>query len=309
MKRTLVIIMSFILAVGLPACGQDAESTSELEQQTGEAGDRDLAPQMEESEAGDSESEQQGDEAETENDESEQQDEETETENDESEQLIEDAEISGKCGDHLIWYYKNEVLYISGTGEMFDYDFRGDTDETDGSVCIYGTTTPWDNLHEKIDEIIIDEGVTSIGKWAFYDCSNLTEITIPEGVTSIGDNAFDDCGKLTEITIPEGVTSIGDWAFSKCSSITEITISDSVTSIGCGAFSGCSSLREITIPDSVTNIVDEDRYSWARNGSINLNIFDSCSDLTVYYSGNDLDEYINSYQVEWNSNHITWIKQ
>ena len=62
-------------------------------------------------------------------------------------------------------------------------------------------------------DVVIPEGVTSIGDWAFYECSSLTSVTIPDGVTSIEDDAFRYCENLTSVTISDSVTSIGDWAF------------------------------------------------------------------------------------------------
>ena len=94
-------------------------------------------------------------------------------------------------------------------------------------------------------DVTIPEGVTSIGKGAFYGCESLTSVTIPEGVTSIGDSAFSWCKSLTSVTIPEGVTSIGNSAFSWCKSLTSVTIPKSVTSIGEGAFYGCWSLTRV----------------------------------------------------------------
>ena len=69
------------------------------------------------------------------------------------------------------------------------------------------------------------------------------DVVIPDGVTSIGEDAFRNCGTLTSVVIPEGVTSIGWHAFSGCSSLTSITIPEGVTGIGWYAFSGCSSLQ------------------------------------------------------------------
>ena len=66
------------------------------------------------------------------------------------------------------------------------------------------------------------DGVTSIGDWAFSDCSRLTSVTIPNSVTSIGEYAFSDCSRLTSVTIPSSVTSIGDWAFYECSSLKDV---------------------------------------------------------------------------------------
>ena len=114
--------------------------------------------------------------------------------------------------------------------------------------------------------ITFDGELTTIGGYAFYDCTSLTSVTIPDSVTTIGDYAFSDCDSLTSVTIGDSVTSIGNSAFSYCSSLTSITIPDSVTTIGERAFFWCSRLTNVTIPDSVTTIGDE--------------AFEGCSSLT-----------------------------
>ena len=98
------------------------------------------------------------------------------------------------------------------------------------------------------------KGYTSIGSYAFYNCTGLTSVTIPDSVTNIGWNAFFGCSGLTSVIIPNSVTSIGDCAFCGCKSLTSVTIGNSVTSIGCFAFEKCIRLTSVTIPDSVTNI-------------------------------------------------------
>ena len=100
----------------------------------------------------------------------------------------------------------------------------------------------------------IPNGVTSIGDYAFGNCTSLSSITIPDSVTSIGSNAFTYCNSLTNITIPDSVTSIGSNAFNYCKNLTSITIPDGVTSIREMTFGNCTSLTSVTIPDSVTTI-------------------------------------------------------
>jgi hypothetical protein len=151
------------------------------------------------------------------------------------------AEKSGICGDNLEWKLTDEgVLTITGTGEMQDWN---------------DYSSPWYE-NESVKQVIIGDGVTTIGDWAFSYCRALTSITIPNSVTTIGDNAFESCSSLTSITIPNSVTTIGDYAFSYCRGLTSVIISNSVTTIGERTFANCYSLTSVTIPSSVTRIED-----------------------------------------------------
>ena len=139
---------------------------------------------------------------------------------------------SGSCGSNLTWELDSDgTLTISGTGEMNYY------------------YTPWRANYSRIKKVILKNGVTSIGDYAFRDCSNMTSVTIPKGVKSIGSRAFYNCSSLTSVTIPNSVTSIGREAFEWCSSLASVTIPNSVTSIGYDAFSGCNNLKEVYITD------------------------------------------------------------
>ena len=94
----------------------------------------------------------------------------------------------------------------------------------------------------------------SLAHHLFLNGKEVTDLVIPNSVTSIGDYAFTDCTGLTSVTIGNSVISIGHCAFSDCIGLTSVTIPNSVTEIGGGAFEGCSGLTSITIPNSVTII-------------------------------------------------------
>ena len=194
---------------------------------------------------------------------------------------------SGSCGENLTWTLDTDgLLTISGTGEMKD--------------CI---NAPWNGLVDKINCVVIRNGVTSIsygaflgctgltsvtipdsvtsiGYGAFYGCTGLTSVTIPDSVTSIGYGAFYGCTGLTNVTIPDSMTSIDSYTFNGCTGLTNVTIPDSVTSIGGGAFYGCTGLTSVTIPDSVTNI-----GSYAFRGCTGL------TSITIPDSVTSIDDY------------------
>jgi hypothetical protein len=146
---------------------------------------------------------------------------------------------TGDCTWALTGTAGNYTLTISGAGDMDNYS--------------YDTRPPWcEEYGNNITTLVIREGVTSIGSYAFHDCSGLTgALTIPSSVTSIGFNTFTFCSGLTSVTIPSSVTSIGMAAFMGCSGLTSVTIPSSVTSISVDAFAYCSGLTSVNV--DVTN--------------------------------------------------------
>ena len=151
-----------------------------------------------------------------------------------------DEKTDNSCGDNCKWIFdeKTKTLFIRGSGKMKEYGW-------DSSKK--APTTPWSSKREQIENVVISEGITTIGQRALHSCS-LISITIPNGVTTIGRWAFSCCSSLTFITIPNSVTIIGEGTFSSCSSLTSITIPNSVTTIGEGAFYNCSSFLSVTMP-------------------------------------------------------------
>ena len=135
---------------------------------------------------------------------------------------------------------------------------NGTYDSRDNCNAIIETST--NKLIVGCKNTTIPKSVTSIGEYAFCECSGLTSMTIPNSVTSIGNDTFRRCSGLTSMTIPNSVTSIGDGAFSRCSGLTSVTIGNSVTSIGNSAFEGCSGLRRLVSLADEPPVCDEGAF-------------------------------------------------
>ncbi len=179
------------------------------------------------------------------------------------------ATTSGTCGKNLKWSLSGGTLTISGTGAMYDYEW-GDA--------------PWYNLIDQIKSVVIQNGVTSIARFAFSDCLNLVSVTFPSSVTSVGKDAFwktpwlkahdyfvvvngvlfewynGDEIKGPKITIPDGVTRIADYACEGGeyvpNTLAGVTFPDSLVEIGAGAF-GMHQLTSVTLPASVAYVGDK----------------------------------------------------
>ena len=146
---------------------------------------------------------------------------------------------NGQCGEYLTWEFVGNTLTISGSGAMYDYDRNMNP-------------APWSSYAEQIREVVIENGVTNIGNYAFSECHALGSVTFADGsqLKSIGNYAFSSCNKLESVTFAEDsqLESIGDYAFQRCTNLTSITIPASVTSIGSYVFQNCD-LASMAVAD------------------------------------------------------------
>ena len=176
----------------------------------------------------------------------------------------EKMEATGTCGEKVSWELDQQgVLTIYGEGAMKNYTYKSEM--------------PWYKYLSKIQKVVIEKGVTTIGDYAFYGMTDTIEITIPEGVTTIGEYAFKNstkiaevklpstlkklgqsafygCTSLSKIAIPEGLYTIWGYTFKNCTSLAEVTLPSTLIKIDEAAFYGCSSLKKIEIPEDVSII-------------------------------------------------------
>ena len=192
---------------------------------------------------------------------------------------------SGTCGNDLTWEFDggSGVLTIEGTGAMNDYALNS------------ASRAPWYDYVTSFTAIILPEGLTHIGNYAFYNSSDtkspsVTSITIPSTVTSIGQHAFYDHRHLASLTIPEGVTSIGESAFNGCAALGSLTLPSTLNNLGNFAFAYCSGLNLI--------------YCYKRTPLLINNVFvytNKESSCTLYVPYASLEAY--KAAVEWKDFH------
>lgn len=187
---------------------------------------------------------------------------------------------SGTCGENLTWVLNNNILTIRGTGEMTDWTSYDSTSSK---------AAPWKSKRGSIKEVIIEEGVTSIGKYAFAKCTALKRITVPSTLEKCVANAFYGATQeksvyisnlsewcriefegaasnplnngilyingenVTDLIIPEDVTELLDYAFYCCKKIENIVIPASIKRIG-QTFYNCVDLSSVLMADTVESI-------------------------------------------------------
>ena len=177
---------------------------------------------------------------------------------------------SGKCGENVTWNLDDAgVLTISGYGDMYDYYYWGDS------------VSPWyteDGFNSPVKKVIIQNGVTSIGNYAFQDCCNIERVTIGNTVTKIGAGAFGYCYYLPLIDIPNNVMTIDAYAFADCFNLTAVNLPKNLEYLGSSAFGSCRNLKSIEIPQNIT--------------TIEAAMFNDCQSLSSVKMGSNVTELV-----------------
>ncbi len=139
-----------------------------------------------------------------------------------------------ECGEALTWKLDEEtgVLIVSGTGKMDNYIGMEEPQ--------YG---PWYRQKDSITHVIIEDGVTSIGNYAFAGCTNLTTVEMGSDVETIGNYAFYECSALTDLNFGPQIAVIGEYAFAYCSSLAKLVIPGGT--ISSYAFGWCDTLKQV----------------------------------------------------------------
>ncbi len=178
--------------------------------------------------------------------------------------IASDAEIlaSGDCAENISWFVSEEyVLYINGKGYMNSFS-KNDS--------------PWHEFSDNITEVIISDGINSIGEYAFYNCTKLTKINLSDVLVDIEGFAFYGCEMLTEINIPQCLYSVQDKAFFSCSSLETVDLPASCSKIGKAVFQNCKNLKNVTIRSTIRTIPES--------------MFEGCESLLSVKTGQTITE-------------------
>ena len=163
-----------------------------------------------------------------------------------------------------------------------------------GTNAFYGCTV--------LNSVVIPNTVKNIGKYAFESCTSLTSVNIPNGITTVNESTFKDCVNLKNIVIPNSVLSIEDYAFYNCTNLESIEFGENVLVIGDESFARCVNLKSVVFPNSLTTIGRWCFYFCLRINyltfgnsvsCIGSGAFESCNSIQkVYYKCNS---YVENY--------------
>ena len=175
-------------------------------------------------------------------------------------------DVTGTCGDDITWELQSDgTLVISGTGPM--------PESTDPNFL-----NLWTERKNEIKKVIIQEGVTSIARGAFFDSQKLESVRLPDSIKTIDELAFGACTNLTDINIPDGLENLGNYVFGNCNKLKSISLPEKITEIGDNTFEGCAELEELIIH--------------ATECTFGMRAFYGCTKLSIHgHKGTNVETY------------------
>jgi len=173
--------------------------------------------------------------------------------------------LSGTCGEDLTWTLAaDKVLRIDGNGDMYDYG---------------AGEAPWHAYADGIFDIVIEEGVTGIGAYAFDGCSRVLGVTVPASVKALGDYAFTNCTGLRSFVIPDTVSSVGKGVFYGCSKLQKVTLPVGIKKLPDKLFYNCELLYQVALPAGVEAIGD---YCFYNSAIYSMELPESLTKIGAY---------------------------
>ena len=202
----------------------------------------------------------------------------------------------GGVDGNVTWDYDPETktLTFSGNGDIEDHIDDFDYEPDDWHIH----SAPWSDCYNEAKTLVIEEGVTGVGLWAFRGFSALKNVSLPSSLTKIDTYAFEACTSLEEITIPANVKTFGFACFAGCSALRKVEFLGAPDSIGYSMFISCTSLEEITIPEGVQTIGTDAFWNCTSLKTVTLpkgirliyaGAFSPSSIKDVYYGGSEAD--------------------
>lgn len=168
--------------------------------------------------------------------------------------------------NNITWGFdeKSGTLTLSGEGAIPDYDIGDDSG-------LFYSLAPWGKTFPSVKKIVISEGITRVGKFAFLACANAEEIVFPSTLKEIDEGAFANCMRLKELNLPEGLETIGDMAFTYALSLEKLYIPSTVKNVSITAFAYALSYQcEGFVNMSDTAVVPT--YAFMLFGNLDRNI-------------------------------------
>ena len=166
----------------------------------------------------------------------------------------------GSCGAGTTWKYDGSgTLTISGNGFMNDFNTGSILWET-------GSSAPWykAGLGSEIKTVIIEDGVTTIGDYAFNSCNAMESVSIPDSVTEIGKRAFANCSSLRSIELPSSVGRVGEYLCFKCTALEKAVFAANKGVLDDCSFYMCERLKEVRILEGCKSIEESVFYECKR---------------------------------------------